>query len=62
MQIFVKNLTRKTITFEVEPSDNMKTKIHQGLNFAGKQLEDRQALSSYSGICVWLLHDIIHCK
>lgn len=60
MQVFVKTLTGKTITLELEPSDSIesiKNKIsekeqipadQQRLIFGGKQLEDGNTIQDYN--------------
>ena len=60
MQIFVRTLTGKTITLEVEQTDNMRTLKErilakegipidqQRLIFAGKNLEDEKSVADYN--------------
>ena len=70
MQIYVKTITGKTITLEVEPSDTIEdVKMKLGINlegyrliFAGKQLENNRTLNDYNISKDSILHTVLRLR
>ena len=65
MQIFVKTLTGRSITLEVEPSDTIEVKLgipmYGGrLVYVGRQLVEGRTLSSYNIEDKSTLHLVLH--